>query len=221
MLRLIILGPPGAGKGTQAKLLCRDYSIPHISTGDILRKAITDGTPLGKEVKSILARGALVSDELIFSLVKARLLEPDCENGFLFDGFPRTIPQAEAMVSVGIEIDAVIEIEVADEVIIERLAGRRLHPSSGRLYHVNAKPPKIPGVDDETGERLIQREDDKEEVIRHRLSVYHEETSVLVDFYQGSRAVISGQSPQYFKFSGNQSMSELAEAIKASFKQLV
>ncbi len=171
-MRIILLGPPGAGKGTQAQLICKRYNIPQISTGDMLRAAIREGTELGLQAKSVMDGGGLVSDELIIGLVKERIAQPDCVNGCIFDGFPRTIPQAEALESEGINIDHVIEIDVADEEIVQRLSGRRQHPASGRIYHLVYNPPKVEGKDDETGEDLVQRPDDQEETIRKRLKAY-------------------------------------------------
>ena len=184
-MKMILLGAPGVGKGTQAKLLMDKYGIPQISTGDMLREAIKAGTTLGEKVKAVLESGALVTDEIIIDLVKERITQPDCENGFLFDGFPRTIPQAQALVDENIAIDSVIEIKVPEEEIVKRLSGRRVHLDSGRIYHVLFDPPKVEGKDDETGEALIQRDDDTEETINERLKVYVEQTEPLVLFYQG------------------------------------
>jgi adenylate kinase len=183
-MRIILLGAPGAGKGTQAQFIMEKYSIPQISTGDMLRAAVKAGTPLGLQVKDIMATGGLVSDDLIIALVKERITDSDCENGFLFDGFPRTIPQAEALAEAGVDIDFVLEIAVEDEVIVKRLSGRRVHEASGRVYHVEHNAPKNAGLDDETGEPLVQREDDQEGTIRKRLAVYHEQTEPLVGFYK-------------------------------------
>ncbi|MCC2667035.1 MAG: adenylate kinase [Gammaproteobacteria bacterium] len=183
-MKIILLGPPGAGKGTQARLLGEALDIPHISTGDMLRAAIQANTPLGKEVQAVMKAGKLVSDSLIIDLVKERLVKPDCRAGFLFDGFPRTIPQAEAVHSAGITIDYVINIVLSDDEIVKRLSGRWMHPGSGRTYHIDYHPPKVFGKDDETGEDLIQREDDKETTIRARLKVYHQQTKPLIHFYQ-------------------------------------
>jgi adenylate kinase len=183
-MRLILLGAPGAGKGTQAEFLKQTYGIPQISTGDMLRAAVKAGSPLGQQVKSVMESGGLVTDEIIISLIKDRITGADCSHGFLFDGFPRTIPQAQALVDAGIDIDVVLEIDVPDEEIVKRLSGRRVHPGSGRIYHVDVKPPKNPGKDDITGEPLVQREDDKEETIRKRLQVYHDQTRPLVSFYK-------------------------------------
>lgn len=182
-MRIILLGAPGAGKGTQAQFIMEKYGIPQISTGDMLRAAVKAGTPLGLQVKDIMATGGLVSDDLIIALVKERITDSDCANGFLFDGFPRTIPQAQALSEAGVAIDYVVEIAVEDEVIVKRLSGRRVHEASGRVYHVEHNPPKAEGVDDVTGEPLIQREDDQEETIRKRLAVYHDQTEPLVAFY--------------------------------------
>ena len=183
-MRIILLGPPGAGKGTQAQYICDQFGIPQISTGDMLRIAVAAGTPLGQQAKAIMDSGGLVSDDIIVGLVKERLAESDCHSGCLFDGFPRTIPQAQAMVDEGIEIDYVLEIAVSDDEIIKRLSGRRVHPGSGRVYHVDYNPPAEPGVDDYTGEVLIQRDDVQEATIRNRLSVYRDQTRPLVDFYR-------------------------------------
>tara|TARA_R110002167_G_scaffold3623_2_gene17569 strand:+ start:28664 stop:29317 length:654 start_codon:yes stop_codon:yes gene_type:complete len=183
-MRVILLGAPGAGKGTQAQFITSKYAIPQISTGDMLRAAVKAGSPLGALVKEVMATGGLVTDDIIIALVKERIEQPDCAKGFLLDGFPRTIPQAEAMEEAGIPIDVVVEIGVEDEEIVKRLSGRRVHADSGRIYHVINNPPKVAGVDDETGEALIQRDDDQEETVRKRLKVYHEQTEPLVNFYQ-------------------------------------
>ncbi|MFL0803091.1 MAG: adenylate kinase [Agarilytica sp.] len=188
-MRVILLGAPGAGKGTQAKFLMESYGIPQISTGDMLRAAVAAGSPLGIKVKGVMDSGALVSDDLIIDLVKDRISQEDCEKGFLLDGFPRTIPQAEALGNSGVAIDHVLEIHVDDEAIVSRLSGRRVHEASGRIYHVDHNPPQEEGKDDQTGEALIQREDDQEATIRHRLSVYHEQTEPLVKFYQAVESV--------------------------------
>ena len=190
-MRLILLGAPGAGKGTQAKFITERLGIPQISTGDMLRAAVKAETELGLAAKAVMDAGGLVSDDIIIGLVNERIAQPDCERGFLFDGFPRTIPQAQAMVDAGVDLDHVLEIAVDDEEIVGRLSGRRVHPASGRVYHVEHNPPKEPGVDDATGEPLAQRDDDREETVRKRLAVYHEQTSPLVAFYrdmQGERA---------------------------------
>ena len=183
-MRIILLGPPGAGKGTQAQFICEQFRIPQISTGDMLRAAVAAGSPLGEQAKAIMESGGLVSDDIIVGLVKERIEEVDCIDGCLFDGFPRTIPQAQAMVDEQIGIDHVLEIAVSNEEIINRLSGRRVHPGSGRIYHVEYNPPKQAGVDDQTGEALIQRDDDSEQTVRNRLGVYHDQTRPLVNFYR-------------------------------------
>lgn len=182
-MRIILLGSPGSGKGTQAQFITQKYAIVQISTGDMLRAAVREGTPLGIEAKQIMDAGGLVSDDIILSLIKERIAQPDCANGFLLDGFPRTIVQAEGLAAMGVKIDTVIEIVVADEEIVNRMAGRRVHAPSGRTYHIEFNPPKVDGIDDVAGEPLIQRDDDKEETVRKRLSVYHEQTQPLVDYY--------------------------------------
>ncbi|MEZ2746263.1 adenylate kinase [Halopseudomonas bauzanensis] len=184
-MRVILLGAPGAGKGTQAQFICQRFGIPQISTGDMLRAAVKAGTELGLQVKEVMDSGGLVSDDLIIGLINERITHGDCANGFLFDGFPRTIPQAEALVEAGIDIDHVLEIAVDDEEIVGRISGRRVHPGSGRVYHLEHNPPREAGKDDVTGEALIQREDDKEETVRKRLQVYHTQTQPLVEFYRG------------------------------------
>jgi adenylate kinase len=201
-MRLILLGPPGAGKGTQANFIKEKYNIPQISTGDMLRAAVKAGTPLGLAAKKVMDAGGLVSDDIIIGLVKDRLQNPDCANGYLFDGFPRTIPQADAMKEAGVAIDYVVEIDVPDEAIVERMSGRRVHQPSGRTYHVKFNPPKTEGKDDVTGEDLIQRDDDKEETVKKRLAVYHEQTEVLVDYY--NKWALSGRpgAPKYRKIAG-------------------
>ena len=213
-MNIVLLGPPGAGKGTQAESICSSYGIPHISTGNMLREAIEAGTKLGLEAKSLMDSGILVSDEVIIGLVEERIAAPDCSSGFLFDGFPRTIPQAEALVERGIKIDAVVEIDVPDEDIINRMSGRRMHPASGRNYHIIYNPPVNEGKDDLTGEILIQREDDKPETVRDRLKVYEEQTSPLVDFYS---RLSEGEDLNYIKVLGTASPKEVAENI---YKQL-
>ncbi|NLD54157.1 MAG: adenylate kinase [Burkholderiaceae bacterium] len=201
-MRLILLGPPGAGKGTQAAFIKERYGIPQISTGDMLRAAVKAGTPVGLAAKKVMDSGALVSDDIIVDLVKDRLTRPDCANGYLFDGFPRTIPQADAMKEAGIGLDYVLEIDVPDAEIIDRMSGRRVHAPSGRTYHVRFNPPKVEGKDDETGEDLIQRDDDREEVVRNRLAVYQAQTRPLVDYY--TRWAASGEpgAPRYRRISG-------------------
>jgi adenylate kinase len=185
-MRIILLGSPGSGKGTQAQFITEKYAIPQISTGDMLRAAVRDGTPLGVEAKKVMDAGGLVSDDIMLGLIKERIAQPDCVNGFLLDGFPRTIAQAEGLDVMGVKIDNVIEINVADEEIVKRIAGRRVHPPSGRTYHVEYNPPKVEGIDDATGEALIQRDDDKEETVRKRLSIYHELTRPLVSYYSAA-----------------------------------
>ncbi|URI11806.1 adenylate kinase [Aquincola tertiaricarbonis] len=215
-MRLILLGAPGAGKGTQATFLCQKYGIPQVSTGDMLRAAVKAGTPLGVEAKKVMDSGGLVSDDLIIALVKERIAQPDCAKGFLFDGFPRTIPQAEAMRAAGVKIDAVLEIDVPHEAIIERMSGRRTHQPSGRTYHVKYNPPKVAGKDDVTGEDLIQREDDKEETVKKRLEVYQSQTRPLVDYYSQWAATGDAQAPRYRRISGTGSVDEItARALQA------
>lgn len=201
-MRLILLGPPGAGKGTQATFIKDKFNIPQISTGDMLRAAVKAGTPLGLEAKKVMDAGGLVSDDIIIGLVKDRLTQPDCANGYLFDGFPRTIPQADAMKDAGVAIDYVLEIDVPDSEIVERMSGRRVHQPSGRTYHVKFNPPKVEGKDDATGEDLIQRDDDKEDTVKKRLSVYHEQTEVLVDYYNKWAQSGKPGAPKYRKISG-------------------
>jgi adenylate kinase len=183
-MRVILLGAPGAGKGTQSQFICKHYGIPQISTGDMLRAAVKAGTEMGLQVKQVMDSGSLVSDDLIIGLIKERIAQDDCQNGFLFDGFPRTIPQAEALKESGVKIDHVLEIAVDDEEIVERLSGRRVHPGSGRIYHISHQPPKVEGKDDVTGEDLVQRDDDVEATVRNRLKIYHQQTKPLVAFYQ-------------------------------------
>ncbi|MCR5864374.1 MAG: adenylate kinase [Aquincola tertiaricarbonis] len=215
-MRLILLGAPGAGKGTQATFLCQKYGIPQVSTGDMLRAAVKAGTPLGIEAKKVMDAGGLVSDDLIIALVKERIAQPDCAKGFLFDGFPRTIPQAEAMRAAGVKIDAVLEIDVPHEAIIERMSGRRTHQPSGRTYHVKYNPPKVAGKDDVTGEDLVQREDDKEETVKKRLEVYQSLTRPLVDYYSQWAATGDAQAPRYSKISGTGTVDEItARALQA------
>jgi adenylate kinase len=221
-MRLILLGAPGAGKGTQAQFICEKFGIPQISTGDMLRAAVKAGTPLGVEAKKVMDAGGLVSDDIIIGLVKDRLQQPDCQSGYLFDGFPRTIPQAQAMKDAGVAIDYVLEIDVPFDAIIERMSGRRVHVASGRTYHVTYNPPKQAGVDDVTGEELIQRDDDKEETVRKRLDVYAQQTRPLVDYYsdwakQGSPAG-AVQAPQYRKISGMGSVDEITKRVFDALK---
>ena len=215
-MRLILLGAPGAGKGTQAAFICKKYGIPQISTGDMLRAAVKAGTPLGLKAKAVMESGALVSDDIIIGLVKERITEPDCANGFLFDGFPRTIPQAEAMKAAGVKLDYVLEIDVPFDAIIERMSGRRSHPASGRTYHVKFNPPKAEGVDDVTGEPLVQRDDDKEDTVKKRLDVYTQQTRPLVDYYSQWAAKEPAAAPKYRKISGTGSVDEItARALQA------
>jgi adenylate kinase len=217
-MRLILLGAPGAGKGTQANLIKEKFNIPQISTGDMLRAAVKAGTPLGVAAKKVMDAGGLVSDDIIIGLVKERIKEADCANGFLFDGFPRTIPQAEAMKEAGVNIDYVVEIDVDDAEIIKRMSGRRVHLASGRTYHVVFNPPKVEDVDDQTGEPLIQRDDDKEETVKKRLDVYHSQTKPLVDYY--SSWAKSGQpgAPKHVKIAGVGSVDSIRDQIFAALK---
>lgn len=215
-MRLILLGPPGAGKGTQATLICKKFGIPQISTGDMLRAAVKAGTPLGVEAKKVMDSGGLVSDDIIIGLVKERITQPDCANGFLFDGFPRTLPQADAMKAAGVNLDAVLEIDVPDSAIVERISGRRSHVASGRTYHVKFNPPKVEGVDDVTGEPLIQRDDDKEETVAKRLSVYQAQTRPLVGYYSAWAAAGDASAPRYAKISGLGAMEEITTRALAA-----
>jgi adenylate kinase len=212
-MRVILLGAPGAGKGTQAQFICEKFSIPQISTGDMLRAAVKAGSELGLKAKEIMETGGLVSDEIIIDLVKERIQQEDCVNGFLFDGFPRTIPQAEAMLEAGVTIDNVIEIHVDDEEIVQRLSGRRVHPGSGRVYHVVFNAPKVEGKDDETGEDLVQRDDDQEETIRKRLSIYHEQTEPLVSFYKNLEQAGGENAPSYCHIVGVGSLQEITGRV--------
>ncbi|WP_348720624.1 adenylate kinase [uncultured Alcanivorax sp.] len=212
-MRVILLGAPGAGKGTQAQFIKEQFNIPQISTGDMLRAAVKAGTPLGLEAKKVMDAGGLVSDDIILGLVKERISEDDCANGFLFDGFPRTIPQAQALVEQGVDIDFVVEIDVDDEEIIERLSGRRVHPSSGRVYHIKYNPPKEDGKDDETGEELVQRDDDKEETVRKRLEVYQSQTRPLVDFYQDLAKKDDAKAPRYVRVAGVGSVDDIRSRV--------
>lgn len=208
-MRIILLGAPGAGKGTQAKNIMAVFGIPQISTGDMLRAAVKAGTPLGLQVKGVMDSGGLVSDDLIIGLVKERIAQDDCQKGFMLDGFPRTIPQAEALQAAGVNIDHVLEIFVEDNEIVARLSGRRVHEASGRVYHVDHNPPKEVGVDDESGEQLIQREDDKEETVRKRLSVYHDQTEPLVSFYQA----LQSDNLKYNKIQGVGSLEQIKQRV--------
>ena len=208
-MRLILLGAPGAGKGTQAAFICEKFGIPQISTGDMLRAAVKAGTPLGLQAKAVMDAGQLVSDELIIFLVKDRIAQPDCAKGFLFDGFPRTIPQADAMKAAGVKLDYVLEIDVPFEAIIDRMSGRRSHPASGRTYHVKFNPPKVEGIDDVTGEPRVQREDDKDETVNKRLQVYSDQTRPLVDYYSNWAKAEPQAAPQYRAISGTGSVEEI------------
>jgi adenylate kinase len=210
-MRLILLGPPGAGKGTQATFIKERFAIPQISTGDMLRAAVKAGTPLGVQAKKVMDSGGLVSDDIIINLVRERLREPDCASGYLFDGFPRTIPQADAMKDAGVALDYVLEIDVPDSAIIERMSGRRVHVGSGRTYHVRFNPPKVAGCDDATGEPLIQRDDDREETVRKRLDVYHSQTRPLVDYYSSWATSGDARAPRYRKISGTGAVEEIRD----------
>jgi len=221
-MRLILLGAPGAGKGTQAQFICEKFGIPQISTGDMLRAAVKAGTELGVAAKKIMDAGGLVSDDIIIGLVKDRLTQPDCSKGYLFDGFPRTIPQAQAMKDAGVPIDYVLEIDVPFDAIIDRMSGRRVHPASGRTYHIKFNPPKVEGKDDVTGDALIQRDDDKEETVRKRLQVYNDQTRPLVDYYSSWAAEANSsdkvKAPAYHKVSGTGSVEDITISIFASLK---
>ena len=221
-MRLILLGAPGAGKGTQAQFICEKFGIPQISTGDMLRAAVKAGTELGVAAKKIMDAGGLVSDDIIIGLVKDRLTQPDCSKGYLFDGFPRTIPQAQAMKDAGVPIDYVLEIDVPFDAIIDRMGGRRVHPASGRTYHIKFNPPKVEGKDDVTGDPLIQRDDDKEETVRKRLQVYDDQTRPLVEYYSSWAANASSgdkvKAPAYRKVSGTGSVDEITTSIFAALK---
>ena len=215
-MRLILLGAPGAGKGTQAVFICQKYGIPQISTGDMLRSAVKAGTPLGLAAKKVMDSGALVGDDIIIGLVKERLAQPDCAKGFLFDGFPRTIPQADAMKAAGVKLDYVLEIDVPFDAIVERMSGRRSHTNSGRTYHIKFKPPKVAGLDDITGEPLIQRDDDKEETVMKRLEVYAAQTRPLVDYYSNWAKADPVNAPKYRAISGTGTVEEItARALAA------
>ena len=213
-MKIILLGAPGAGKGTQAKYVTETYGIPQVSTGDMLRSAVKEKSELGLKVEQVMASGALVTDDIIIALVKERIAQPDCQNGFLFDGFPRTIPQAEAMVSAGVETDVVLEIDVPDDEIVKRLSGRRVHLDSGRVYHIEFNPPAELGIDDVSGEPLIQRPDDEEGTVRKRLAVYHEQTQPLVGFYEGLQK--RGSGPNVIKIDGVESVDKIRKAISAA-----
>ena len=215
-MRIVLLGAPGSGKGTQSQRLVQRHGVPQISTGDLLRAAVKAGTPLGLQAKAVMDSGALVSDDIIIGLVKERIAQPDCAKGFLFDGFPRTIPQADAMKAAGVKLDYVLEIDVPFDAIIERMSGRRSHPASGRTYHVKFNPPKVQGQDDVTGEPLIQRDDDKEETVKKRLEVYSAQTRPLVDYYSNWAKADPGAAPQYRAISGTGSVDEItARAFQA------
>ncbi|HZS68852.1 MAG TPA: adenylate kinase [Burkholderiales bacterium] len=215
-MKLILLGPPGAGKGTQANYIREKYGIPQISTGDMLRAAVKAGTPLGRAAQKVMDAGQLVSDDIIIGLVQDRLKQPDCQRGYLFDGFPRTIPQAEALKRAGVPIDHVLEIEVPDDEIIARMSGRRVHPASGRSYHVKFNPPKVAGKDDLTGEPLIQRDDDREETVKKRLEVYRAQTRPLVDYYGRWAASGEAAAPRYRKISGLGAVEEIKRRVFAA-----
>jgi adenylate kinase len=217
-MRLILLGAPGAGKGTQATFICQRFGIPQISTGDMLRGAVKAGTPLGVAAKKVMDAGGLVSDDIIIGLVKERLAQPDCAGGFLFDGFPRTIPQADAMKDAGVKLDVVLEIDVPDAAIIERMSGRRAHLPSGRTYHVKFNPPKVEGIDDVSGEPLIQRDDDKEETVRKRLQVYQSQTRPLVDYYSRWSASGAPGAPRYARISGTGTVEEITARVMGALQ---
>jgi adenylate kinase len=218
-MRLILLGPPGAGKGTQAAFIKELYGIPQISTGDMLRAAVQAGTPLGLAAKKVMDSGALVSDDIIIALVKERLQAPDCAKGYLFDGFPRTIPQADAMKDAAVPIDFVLEIAVPDDAIVERMSGRRVHPASGRSYHVKFNPPKVAGRDDLTGEPLLQRDDDREETVKKRLAVYHAQTEPLVAYYRQWAASGDARAPKYRSVDGMGSVDAIKDAVLAALRR--
>ena len=215
-MRLILLGAPGAGKGTQAAFICKQFGIPQISTGDMLRAAVKAGTPLGLQADAVMKSGALVSDDLIIALVKERIAQPDCQAGFLFDGFPRTIPQADAMKAAGVKLDYVLEIDVPFDAIIERMSGRRSHPASGRTYHVKFNPPKVEGKDDETGEDLVQRPDDEEATVKKRLDVYSAQTRPLVDYYSQWAATGDASAPKYRRIAGLGSVDQITRDALAA-----
>ena len=217
-MRLILLGQPGAGKGTQATFICQHFNIPQISTGDMLRAAVKAGTPLGIEAKKVMDSGALVGDDIIIGLVKERILQDDCKNGFLFDGFPRTIPQADAMKNAGVSLDYVLEIDVPFEDIIERMSGRRAHVASGRTYHVKFNPPKVSGIDDVTGEPLIQRDDDREETVKKRLEVYEAQTRPLVEYYSSWAKSSPKDAPKYRAISGVGEVEEIKARVFSSLQ---
>ncbi len=215
-MRLILLGAPGAGKGTQAAFICKQFSIPQISTGDMLRAAVKAGTAMGMAAKKVMDSGQLVSDDIIIGLVKERIQQSDCVNGFLFDGFPRTIAQADAMKEAGVKLDVVLEIDVPFEAIIERMSGRRSHPASGRIYHVKFNPPKVEGVDDVTGEPLVQRDDDKTETVQKRLDVYSAQTRPLVEYYSAWAAKDPANAPKYRKIDGMGDVNDITARAQAA-----
>ena len=215
-MRLILLGAPGAGKGTQATFICKQFGIPQISTGDMLRAAVKAGTPMGLQAKSVMDAGALVSDDIIIGLVKERITQPDCANGFLFDGFPRTIPQADALKSAGVKLDYVLEIDVPFDAIIERMSGRRSHPGSGRTYHVKFNPPKVEGQDDVTGEPLVQRDDDREDTVKKRLDVNSAQTRPLIDYYSEWAKAEPASAPKYRAISGTGTVDDITTRALAA-----
>ena len=217
-MKILLLGPPGAGKGTQANVLMHEFGIPQISTGDMLRAAVKSGSPLGKELKQVMDAGELVSDDLILELVKERITQDDCRNGYLFDGFPRTIAQAEGMKQNGIDVEYVIELQVDDEEIIKRMSGRRIHPGSGRSYHVEFNPPREEGKDDVTGEPLVQRDDDKEETVRKRLEVYHQQTSPLIEYYSKWAEKSGKNTPKYIAIKGSGDVQTISRTIMEALK---
>jgi adenylate kinase len=218
-MRLILLGAPGAGKGTQANFIKEKYNIPQISTGDMLRAAIKAGTELGMAAKKVMDVGGLVGDDIMIGLVKDRLKDSDCNNGYLFDGFPRTVAQADAMKDAGIDVDYVLEIDVPDDLIVDRMSGRRSHPASGRVYHIRNNPPKVENIDDVTGEPLVQRDDDKEETVKHRLSVYHNQTKVLLGYYnEWAQSGLPG-APQYRRISGVGPVDAIRDAAFAALSE--
>jgi adenylate kinase len=215
-MRIILLGMPGAGKGTQARFLIEKYKIPQVSTGDMLRAAIKDGTPLGVQAKSYVDRGALVPDDIVIALVKQRIAERDCANGFIIDGFPRTIPQAEALRHSGIEVNFVVDIDVSDEEILRRLSGRRVHPASGRTYHLVFNPPRVPGKDDVTGESLVQRRDDREETVRQRIATYYEQSKPLISYYSQWHRSGDPSAPRYVRVNGSGAVEQVRESLFAA-----
>ena len=219
-MKIILLGAPGVGKGTQAQFITEKYSIPQISTGDMLREAVKSGSELGNKVKQVMESGELVTDDIIIDLVKERIKQPDCFNGFLFDGFPRTIPQADAMKDAGVPIDAVVDIDVPDGEIIKRMSGRRVHLASGRTYHIVFNPPKEEGKDNETGEPLIQREDDHEETVKKRLDVYHDQTEPLIGYYKQWESTGAATAPKYVRIEGVGKVDEIRDAIYKSLDNL-